>query len=120
MNIFAVIGGTIVFSFSMCVLNQRALHREIGYRQERMKTFVIPLMASIIMGIVALIVQMLLEFLLPQKLATVLTLVIAVLVYGVALLLLGGLTEEEIRSMPKGNSIVKLLKKVHLLREGYY
>lgn len=120
MNIFAVIGGTIVFSFSMCVLNQRALHREIGYRQERMKTFVIPLMASIIMGIVALIVQMLLEFLLPQKLATVFTLVIAVLVYGVALLLLGGLTEEEIRSMPKGNSIVKLLKKVHLLREGYY
>lgn len=120
MNIFAVIGGTIVFSFSMCVLNQRALRREIGYRQERMKTFVIPLMASIIMGIVALIVQMLLEFLLPQKLATVFTLVIAVLVYGVALLLLGGLTEEEIRSMPKGNSIVKLLKKVHLLREGYY
>lgn len=120
MNIFAVIGGTIVFSFSMCVLNQRALRRKIGYRQERMKTFVIPLMASIIMGIVALIVQMLLEFLLPQKLATVFTLVIAVLVYGVALLLLGGLTEEEIRSMPKGNSIVKLLKKVHLLREGYY
>lgn len=120
MNIFAVIGGTIVFSFSMCVLNQRALRRTIGYRQERMKTFVIPLMASIIMGIVALIVQMLLEFLLPQKLATVFTLVIAVLVYGVALLLLGGLTEEEIRSMPKGNSIVKLLKKVHLLREGYY
>ena len=57
MNIFAVIGGTIVFSFSMCVLNQRALHREIGYKQEKMKTFVIPLMASIIMGVVALISQ---------------------------------------------------------------
>lgn len=120
MNIFAVIGGTIVFSFSMCVLNQRALHREIGYKQEKMKTFVIPLMASIIMGVVALISQMILEIILPQKIATVLTLFVAVIVYGIALLLLGGLTEEEILAMPKGHLLVKVLKKVHLLKEGYY
>ena len=120
MNIFAVIGGTIVFSFSMCVLNQRALHREIGYKQEKMKTFIIPLMASIIMGVVALISQMILEIILPPKIATVLTLFGAVIVYGVALLLLGGLTEEEILAMPKGHLLVKVLKKVHLLKEGYY
>lgn len=120
MNIFAVIGGTIVFSFSMCVLNQRALRREIGYRQEKMKTFIIPLMASIIMGIVALISQMILEFILPQKLATVITLFVSVIVYGVALLLLGGLTEEEILMMPKGHLLVKIFKKAHLLKEGYY
>lgn len=120
MIIFAVIGGTIVFSFSMCVLNQRALHREIGYKQEKMKTFVIPLMASIIMGVVALISQMILEIILPPKIATVLTLFVAVIVYGVALLLLGGLTEEEILAMPKGHLLVKVLKKVHLLKEGYY
>lgn len=120
MNIFAVIGGTIVFSFSMCVLNQKALHREIGYKQERHKTFIIPLMASIIMGIVALISQMILQMLLSQKLATVITLCFAVVVYGIALLLLGGLTEEEILSMPKGHAIAKFLKKTHLLREGYY
>lgn len=120
MNIFAVIGGTIVFSFSMCVLNQRALHREIGYKQEKMKTFVIPLMASIIMGVVALISQMILEIILPQKIATVLTLFVAVIVYGVALLLLGGLTEEEILAMPKGHLLVKVFKKLHLLKEGYY
>lgn len=120
MNIFAVIGGTIVFSFSMCVLNQRALHREIGYKQEKMKTFVIPLMASIIMGVVALISQMILEIILPPKIATVLTLFVAVIVYGVALLLLGGLTEEEILAMPKGHLLVKVLKKVHLLKEEYY
>lgn len=120
MNIFAVIGGTIVFSFSMCVLNQRALRREIGYRQEKMKTFIIPLMASIIMGAVALISQMILELILPQKLATVITLFVSVIVYGVALLLLGGLTEEEILMMPKGHLLVKIFKKAHLLKEGYY
>lgn len=120
MNIFAVIGGTIVFSFSMCVLNQRALRREIGYRQEKMKTFIIPLMASIIMGVVALISQMILELILPQKLATVITLFVSVIVYGVALLLLGGLTEEEILMMPKGHLFVKIFKKAHLLKEGYY
>ena len=79
MNIFAVIGGTIVFSFSMCVLNQKALRREIGYKQERHKTFIIPLMASIIMGVVALISQMILEIILPQKLATVITLCLSLI-----------------------------------------
>lgn len=120
MNIFAVIGGTIVFSFSMCVLNQKALYREIGYRQEWYKTCIIPLIASVIMGVVALIFQMILELLLPGKVATVITICIAVAVYGIALLLLGGLTEDEILSMPKGHALVKVLKKAHLLREGYY
>ena len=32
MNIFAVIGSTIVFSLSMCILNGRALRKAIGYR----------------------------------------------------------------------------------------
>ena len=37
--------------------------------------------------------------------ATVIALLVAVLVYAAALLLLGGLTEEEILSMPKGAAL---------------
>ena len=50
MNIFAVIGSTIVFSLSMCILNGRALGKAIGYHQEYYKTFILPLIASIIMS----------------------------------------------------------------------
>lgn len=117
MNIFAIIGGTIVFSVSMCILNARSLKKEIGYVQERQKTIIIPLIASIIMGIAALIVHLVLRALLPAKIATVLALFAAVIVYGISLLMLGGLTENEILAMPKGASIARILKKVHLLKD---
>lgn len=120
MNVFAVIGGTIVFSLSMCILNQIALRREIGYVQEKHKTFIIPLMASIIMGVVAFVLELVLKVVIPYKLATIITLMIAVMVYCLALLMLGGLTEDEILSMPKGATLVTIFKKLHLLKEGNY
>lgn len=120
MSVFAVIGGTIVFSLSMCILNGISLRKEIGYVQETNKTFIIPTIASIIMGVVALILQLVLQVLIPEKVATVITLCVAVAVYGIALLMLGGLTEDEILAMPKGATLVRLFKKLHLLREGYY
>ena len=44
------------------------------------------------------------------------TLLVAVLVYAAALLLLGGLTEEEILSMPKGAALARIFDKLHLLQ----
>ena len=69
MNIFAVIGSTIVFSLSMCILNGRALRKAIGYQQEAYKTFILPLIASIIMGVIAFIVQIALTNIIPEKAA---------------------------------------------------
>lgn len=119
-NIYAVIVSTIVFSATMCILNQKALRREIGYVQEKYKTFIIPLIASIIMGIVSFVLQPVFSIFMPGKLATVLTLLIAVIVYGVSLLILGGLTEDEILMMPKGATLVDVFKRLHLLKEEYY
>lgn len=116
MNIFAVIGGTIVFSLSMCILNSRALQKEIHYVQEKKKTFVIPAVASAIMGAAAFAGYRLLALFIPPKLATVLALGIGVAVYGASLLLLGGLTENEILALPKGAALAGLFRKLHLLR----
>ena len=117
MNIFAVIGSTIVFSLSMCILNGRALRKEIGYHQEYYKTFILPLIASIIMGVIAFVIQVAFANIMPEKVATIISVLVAVLVYSLALLLLGGLTESEILAMPKGRKVVNVLKKFHLLRE---
>ena len=96
-GIYAVVLSKIVFSLSTCILNAHALRERIGYVQEQKKTFVIPAIASIIMGIV-------------------IALCVAVAVYGVALVLLGGVTEKELSSMPKGPMLVKICKKAHLFR----
>ena len=46
----------------------------------------------------------------------IIAIVIAVVVYAVSLLLLKGLTESEIKRFPKGTSLVKLFRKLHLLK----
>ena len=46
----------------------------------------------------------------------VLSIIFAVTVYAVALLLLKGLTEAEIRKFPKGHLLVNLAKKLRLLK----
>ena len=117
-NIYSVIVSTIVFSFSMCVLNGRSLRQAIGYKQEVRKTFLIPLIASLIMGAAAFVSRMVLCMAIPGKLATIVAVLIAVAVYAVALLSLGGLTEEEILAMPKGKLLARIFKKLHLLRSS--
>jgi len=54
---------------------------------------------------------------LPKAVSTVLTVGIAACVYGVALLKMGGLSAQEIKALPKGTSILKLLQKFHLVRK---
>ena len=50
------------------------------------------------------------------KLATVAAIAIGGLVYVVVLLFIGGIKKEEILTMPKGEKIYKLLKKLNLMR----
>ena len=46
----------------------------------------------------------------------IVSILFAVLAYAIALLLLKGLTEEEIRKFPKGYLLVEIAKKAHLLK----
>ena len=79
------------------------------------RTFLIPIVASVIMGLSVWLLYTPLEGLLGFRIATILCIVIAVLIYGFFILLLHGITEEELRSFPKGWFLVKILKKIHLL-----
>lgn len=115
-GIYAVVASNIIFSLSMCVLNARALRREASYHQEIQKTFVIPTGAAAIMGVAALAVYTLCNLVMSQNIAVIIALIVAVAVYGISLLKLGGLSEEEILALPKGNTLLSLFQKLHLLK----
>ena len=53
-GIYAVVMGNVIFSLSMCILNAKALVRYAGYRQEFKKTFLLPLSAALVMGMMLL------------------------------------------------------------------
>ena len=105
-SIYSIVVGNIIFSLSMCILNAAAIKRACGYVQEKEQTFVRPLIASAVMGIVTLGAHWLFNTLIGGRIATVLAMLIAVIVYGAGILLLGALTEEEMRSLPRGAVLI--------------
>ena len=116
MNIYAILYSNILFGFLMCIFNQVALRRYIGYEQEAKQTFLIPAAASAVMGVATFIVYKGVYFVLHiNAIATLLAIIVAVVVYAVALLKFHGMTEEELYSFPKGTTLSMYLKRFHLI-----
>lgn len=115
-GIYGVVVSKIVFSATASMLNSHALRQKVGYIQEQKKTFLIPLLASAIMGALSLGAYSLFRLLTGSKPATLVAMLIAVAAYGAALVLLGGISEEEMAEMPKGRLLVKVCRKVRLFR----
>ena len=116
LNIHAVVLANTFFALLMCFMNSMALKKYSGFKQEIKKTFIIPAISSLIMGVISYIVYFILYKVCHiEIIAFILAAIIAVISYAVALLLLKGLTEDELRHFPKGTFIIKVAKKCHLL-----
>ena len=117
MNIYAVIFANAAFGLIMSFLNALSLRRYAKYRQEIVKTFLIPALSSALMGVVVWAVHYALEYILRVNfIATILSIVIGAMVYFSLMLLLKGMGEKELRRLPKGHLLVKLAKRMRLLR----
>ena len=116
-GIYALVAGNIVFSLSMCILNSLALKRATKYQQEIQKTFLIPLEAAGIMGIAAFGSFYFMNMVIPKPIATILAIMLAVAVYGVALIKFGALSKDEVLALPKGTTIYRMFIKLHLMKE---
>ena len=116
-TVSAIVIANTLYAVCLCVLNQIAVHRAVGYRQEIVKTFLIPGLASVCMGGIAWAVyEGLLMLTASPRISVVIAICIAACVYFVMLLLFRGLSEEELRGFPKGYLLVKLAKKCGLMR----
>lgn len=117
MDIYAVVIANAFFAFLVCVLNAIALQRHAGYKQEFKKTFIIPAISSAGMGVITYGAYMMFYYLTKSNLISIiLSIVIAAIVYFVALLVFKGLTEAEIRKLPKGHLLVQVAKSLKLLK----
>ncbi len=117
LNIYAVVYANAFFAFVMCVLNAMSVRKYSGYRQEVKKTFLIPLAASCVMGVLVFASYQAVHALLHyNSVATVIAILIGIISYFISLLLLKGLSEDEILRFPKGVLLVKIAKKFRLLK----
>ena len=116
LNIHTVVWANIFFAFLMCILNSRSIAKYMRYRQEFKRTFIIPILASGLMGLAAFgVYEGLYLTIKSNAVATLAACICAVMVYAVALLLLKGLREEEILGFPKGRTLLSIVKKLHLM-----
>lgn len=123
MGIYAVVVANILFALTVCILNGVSIGRYLRYRQEVKKTFLVPAVASGIMGAAAYgVYQFILKIsntAFTGRMSIVVCLIpsvfIAVLVYFVLLIKLGGVERDDLRGMPGGTKIIGLARGLHLM-----
>ncbi len=118
-EIYAIVVGNIIFALSMCLLNARALKKLVNYKQEVTTTFWIPFQASMLMGVATFASYVVINLILPNAVAVMLALVIALAVYVMGMIKFGAMKPDEIIALPKGAKIYSILVKLHLMSDEY-
>lgn len=116
MGIYSMVFSNILFALFICLLNAVAIRRAIRYRQEMVKTFVIPAVSAALMGVVAYFTYRGVTLVLHSNLmGTLISVMVAVVVYAVLLIRLHGIEASELKSMPGGTRLLGLCRKLHLM-----
>ena len=121
-GVYGVLAATVVYSFSVMILNGFAVRKHFGMKVGTVRAFFAPLRAAVIMGIGVAAVYWGPRLLFPQVfgrylVSAVLTLaavLAGVLIYFVTYLKMTGMTDAEIRKLPMGTRMLSLLRKLHL------
>lgn len=116
MGIYGVLYANILFALFICILNARSIARFKRYRQEVKKTFLIPMVASAVMGAAAFGVYRVAYRVFGNLISTGISVLVAVAVYFVLLILLKGIDAQEMRSMPGGTRLLGVARKLHLMK----
>ena len=116
MGIYSMVFANIAFAVFMCILNAIAIRRYLNYRQEIVKTFLLPAVASAFMGAAAFGIYKGVTLIIKSNfLGTIFAVLAAIAVYGVLLIKLRCVDEEELYSMPGGTKVIRLSRKLHLM-----
>lgn len=127
LGLYSLCLANVIYSFLMCVMNGYSLRSRLGYVQEIKKTFLLPALSALVMGIAAWGINALGRAVYcriqsgrelswyANAVILIIDLFVAVIVYAVMLIRLKAVDEETMLSLPKGRTLVKICKKAGLL-----
>lgn len=124
LGIYVLIIGNVTFPIIVSLLNLLCIKRYLpSFRLNPLKTFCVPLSASLWMAIVAAVVYALSNKLLSSvmggymanALAVLVTILIAVIVYFIVFMKLKGMTKEELFDFPMGRKLYLAARKLKLM-----
>lgn len=115
-DLYVLVLANITYSLTMCILNGFSVKKHLHYRQEIKTTFAIPLLSSILMGAMTWLSYYGTFILTSSNIISLgVSIPASCLVYFIAMIKLKGITEEDLKSFPKGSVLIRLAKKMHLL-----
>ena len=129
LDVRALVLVSILYSVMIFAVNQYYLRRFLGIRQDVRRDYLQPLVCAALMGAAAKAVYYLVSmaaepvenlpkgFYFCNLAATAAALLAAVLVYGYTMVRSGTIRRKDLLSMPKGQSLVRLMEKLHWLPE---
>ncbi|MBE5955352.1 MAG: polysaccharide biosynthesis protein [Lachnospiraceae bacterium] len=115
LGVIGLVIGNVTFALVVCILNWLSIGRALGYKQEVKTTFLLPAVCSLIMGFLCLVIYKAMMFLCGIVIISfAVAFMMALIIYATLLLLFHVLTEEEIKEMPLGTKMYRLLVKIHV------
>ena len=115
-NILGSAFGTLVSYVIAAAIEYVYIKKSLKLQFNQMEFFIKPLLVVMLMFVAARLSYTGMAIFLNTKIATLIAISIGGLVYVFGILGFGGITQEEILAMPKGNKLLAKLKKYRLIR----
>ncbi len=118
LGVYGMVIGNVTFPLVVCILNWIAVGKHLSYKQEIKTTFILPLICALIMGAAAYVVYHgIHHFIIYSNIISIVpAILIAVLVYAIALPIFKAVTAEDLMDMPLGTKLLKFYRKLHLMK----
>ncbi|MFR4385568.1 MAG: oligosaccharide flippase family protein [Blautia stercoris] len=117
MGIYAVVLAMVVYALVMCVLNDRALKKYLGYKNPWRSAYFVPILASIPMGIVAVVVYKLVYVVIGSNFISLIpSIALAMVVYFVGYLVVAKPKKEDLAALPGGTRLAQVAQKLKILK----
>lgn len=115
-HIYGVLIAYILFALFICILNASSIRITLAYKQEYIRTFLLPTVSSVIMGVVVFGVYLGINALVKSNfLGIMISILIGVIVYFILLLVFRCLEEDDFYSIPMGRKLLRIVKILHLM-----
>ena len=109
--------GTILCNLIACVIGFSVLKKNMNIKFTFSKYIIKPILATIIMSVCSYAIYLVIKGIIFGKIATIIAIGSAVIIYILAIVALKVFTKEEILMLPYGQKIYKLLEKFGIYKE---
>ncbi len=111
-NVKGAAFGTVCAYAIAAILDFIAVKRYTGTKFNPSMTFVKPLVSSVIMAAAVYIAYKVSAMVFGNSISTIISVLVGIAVYGFIIIAIKGITAEEIRTLPKGRKLAKIVSKI--------